>query len=174
MTEKLTANKILEYGEKLPFNWYKYNNEYYNVIGDNIRYVTDDLIVDKEKGYYIAPLRTSQMINITLIFIKGVESIKYHMYYKDVEFIYDKYYIVNLPDINTKELHYLTDEEYDTVLISDDIIYTGQLDKFFTLSHTTYYVVLVQNGTVIETPITVPENNIHSKETIALLNNLQN
>lgn len=170
---KQNVKNILEYGEKLPFNWYKFENKFYNIHEDDIRYETDDLLLDSDKGYYLAPMKTSHGVNATLVFAKGVENVKY-VYYKDIEFIYDKYYIVNNPDMGIKELHYLNDvDNDDTVVTSDNIIYRGQPCIFYILSYKTYYIVLVKDGFIQSPPIACPGNYIGSVETINLALQLQ-
>ena len=167
------VKNILENGEKLPFNWYKFENKFYNIHDDDIRYETDDLILDEKKGHYLAPMRTSHGINATLVFAKGVESVKY-IYYKDIEFLYDKYYIVDNPDLGIKELHYLNNgDEDDTVVTSDNIYYMGQPCIFYILSYKTYYILLVKDGAVQSAPVACPNNEIQNKETFNVAENLQ-
>ena len=170
----MTVKNILESGKKLPFNWYEYEGKYYNIYDEeSIRYESNDLLYDMDKGYYLAPMKTSHGVNATLMFCKGVENVKY-VYYKDVEFIYDRYYIVNNPDMGIKELHYLNDTtEDDTTVTSDDIIYLGQPCIFYTLSYKTYYMLLIKDGVIQSTPVACPNNDIRSSETAIVAQDLQ-
>ena len=102
-SEKVVEN-IKIHGKDLGFGWY-FLDKYYHIQEEKnksfIRLMTNDLIIDIDKGYYIAPFNGG--ITGSLVFIKGFEMLKPGVFFKDIEILDNGFYIVKNTNSSTEE-----------------------------------------------------------------------
>ena len=131
MINGLDPIEVKEKGELLGFGWYRYGGKYLNIQiekgNEYIRLLADDLIIDKENGYYLAPFKGG--VPGTVIFIRGYEMIKPDIYYKDVQVLRNGFYVIKTPGNNT--LNYIGRDFNgfdDTVFKAERIYHIKQVD----------------------------------------------
>ena len=139
MEDNLNANEIIEGGEKLPFNWFKYNGMYYRIFNGKVYIKTSELKILEDKYAFI--YRHNNHPDILILAIRNYIGVISNTGIDEITVYDDGYYICNSEDGIHRELH-----AADMKIIVADSIYRLENDNFVGVSNGIHYLVDIETG----------------------------
>lgn len=129
--EAAFAKEITTNGKRLGLSWYKYDNEYYQVIGSHIAYAKQKrLRLDIVNSWYIVDLAN---MNACVLYLDGFERVLNGVALEDIIIYPDKYFVFK--NLNITELWYK-----DKKILVADQIYRLDQNIWEVVSNNVYYI----------------------------------